>query len=586
MSQGRSGNTISPCESFTSNSFIQTVQAGSRLKVGWWSGNLCGGFVKLSLAPFKQPQMQQDFDNNLLKITCFGSNSGRCSASGCAHPCGARGGCEFYNSISDNERYDTTITVPYNLKGSYTLQMVAYIGTSSSPIYSCSRLEILGGSTDLSCPQTDISLPNLNCIQTPTTFYNITNIFQNTLGGPFCFSPTGSGSIDDAISETPVNVDCDPRGGCKGYAVPLKVPICNNTIGIDILSPFVSPHDVCAAATPTAPSIPTTTLDTTTVTPFSSAETTTDGLTSSSTLDVIWTTHSPTTSTSVETSVTDLTSSVVDPPPTTTKVEISSTTFTLSSSTITKPFESTKVVSSTERVFSTTVSESPSSETTIASSKTSSTNTLENPTSTGISSTVIAPTRTTTVANSHSSSDSYLTTTSIETTDYSSLSFVSFTGASSMLTTLSKTTSFSTIRIVEYTSSQTTTQTDSAGIPTRTFEVSLSTMASSSKVPPITAGTSFVPAVSSTRNSISETTLRSSQGAATISKSTSISRATSTAKSVNFLGTVGDNLPTPMPATDQYTPPTPSSIIGACGPQYGSCASGYCCSQYNYCGKY
>jgi hypothetical protein len=46
MSTTRAGVVDSPCESFDpQKSFIQTVPAGSRLKVGWISGNRGGKFL-------------------------------------------------------------------------------------------------------------------------------------------------------------------------------------------------------------------------------------------------------------------------------------------------------------------------------------------------------------------------------------------------------------------------------------------------------------------------------------------------------------------------------------------------------------
>lgn len=46
-------------------SFVQPVDAGSRLKVGWVSGNRGGGFVKLSLAKYKTGLTNADFTSYL-----------------------------------------------------------------------------------------------------------------------------------------------------------------------------------------------------------------------------------------------------------------------------------------------------------------------------------------------------------------------------------------------------------------------------------------------------------------------------------------------------------------------------------------
>lgn len=46
MSETRAGVTDTPCEDFDPTiSFIQNVTAGSRLKVGWLSGNRGGNFL-------------------------------------------------------------------------------------------------------------------------------------------------------------------------------------------------------------------------------------------------------------------------------------------------------------------------------------------------------------------------------------------------------------------------------------------------------------------------------------------------------------------------------------------------------------
>ena len=62
LSQTRPGYTGGPCETVDmSKSFVQSVDAGSRLKVGWVSGNRGGGFVKLSLAKYSTALKNSDF---------------------------------------------------------------------------------------------------------------------------------------------------------------------------------------------------------------------------------------------------------------------------------------------------------------------------------------------------------------------------------------------------------------------------------------------------------------------------------------------------------------------------------------------
>lgn len=54
---------------------------------------------------------------SVLRQTCFGYDDrpGRYAFGNCVHPCNGRGGCQFRNETSDNQRYDTSITVPTNL---------------------------------------------------------------------------------------------------------------------------------------------------------------------------------------------------------------------------------------------------------------------------------------------------------------------------------------------------------------------------------------------------------------------------------------------------------------------------------------
>ena len=83
MSSSRAGINAGPCENFDpATSFVQTVTAGSRLKIGWLSGNrggrplfsllnptsthsdtTLGGYVKLSMAPASSNIQQSSFDS-------------------------------------------------------------------------------------------------------------------------------------------------------------------------------------------------------------------------------------------------------------------------------------------------------------------------------------------------------------------------------------------------------------------------------------------------------------------------------------------------------------------------------------------
>lgn len=118
MSLSRTGNLRAPCEDVDPKTLIgYQVKAGDRLKIGWNSGNRGAGFVRLALAS-QSDMTEAAFNKSILKQTCFGIDvrPGRYAFGNCVHPCNARGGCGFQNSTTDNERYDTTITVPTNLK--------------------------------------------------------------------------------------------------------------------------------------------------------------------------------------------------------------------------------------------------------------------------------------------------------------------------------------------------------------------------------------------------------------------------------------------------------------------------------------
>eukprot|EP00842_Homolaphlyctis_polyrhiza_P001278 jgi/Hompol1/2150/HPOL_002048-RA len=205
------GVTTGPCEPADIN-FVTSyaVQAGARLKVGWDSGNHGGGFVRLALAP-ASTITAAEFNSSILKLTCFGYDDrpGRYAFGNCVHPCNARGGCFFQANVTDNEKFDTTITIPYNLaNGDYVIQLAAFVGNSADAVYSCSKITVAGGNPLLNCPAAPtISIPT--CVTAAAPDY--TALLAGTTPGQFCYSPTGPGNIDDAILEPPVNIDCDPR---------------------------------------------------------------------------------------------------------------------------------------------------------------------------------------------------------------------------------------------------------------------------------------------------------------------------------------------------------------------------------------
>lgn len=42
------------------------------MKVGWTSNNHAGGWVRIALAPYGQHKTHKAFDDNVMKITCYG----------------------------------------------------------------------------------------------------------------------------------------------------------------------------------------------------------------------------------------------------------------------------------------------------------------------------------------------------------------------------------------------------------------------------------------------------------------------------------------------------------------------------------
>ncbi|KAI8915913.1 hypothetical protein EDD86DRAFT_185782 [Gorgonomyces haynaldii] len=242
---GRPAQTTPPCENFDpATAFVQTVNAGDRLKVGWTSGNRGGGFVRLALAPYKTPLYVSTFNKNVLKVTCFGSDQrlGKYLFGSCNHPCNGRGSCA-YPKTANTERFDTGITIPTNLAaGRYILQLKAYAGVFQQPIYSCAMLQINGGNTNLKCtPNSGFTAPSCVTASAP----GFSTLVAASSYGSFCYSKTGTSSIDANVNVAPVNLDCDPRQTCEFANSP---ELCSPSIFRAIVAPQVSPH---AAACPT-----------------------------------------------------------------------------------------------------------------------------------------------------------------------------------------------------------------------------------------------------------------------------------------------------------------------------------------------
>jgi len=60
--------------------------------------------------------------------------------------------CQFQADVEDKERFDTTITVPYNLDdGNYVIQLMAFVANSPNAIYSCAKIAVFGGTSNMAC---------------------------------------------------------------------------------------------------------------------------------------------------------------------------------------------------------------------------------------------------------------------------------------------------------------------------------------------------------------------------------------------------------------------------------------------------
>ena len=66
----------------------------------------------------------------------------------------------------DINRYDTTMTVPTNLKpGFYVLQTTMLVGNDAKPYYSCAKLYIKGGDTSLNCRKSNRDILTYSCLK-------------------------------------------------------------------------------------------------------------------------------------------------------------------------------------------------------------------------------------------------------------------------------------------------------------------------------------------------------------------------------------------------------------------------------------
>jgi len=208
---GIQGN--SQCEGEFGNVFVTEVEAGDRLKVGWTSNNHGGGYARISLVPYGQHKSLTNFKNNVMKFACYGHDTrpGKYQFGDCKHPCNGRPGCQYQANANDAERYDTTIAIPTNLNGDYVLQVAMLVGNGG--VYnSCAKLRITGGNTGFSC-RSNKNPVTYSCLKAAGPA--LSTIQSGTKRGDFCYGLDGSvGTVDDNMSDVPINVECDPRQTC------------------------------------------------------------------------------------------------------------------------------------------------------------------------------------------------------------------------------------------------------------------------------------------------------------------------------------------------------------------------------------
>lgn len=190
--------------------------------------------------------------------------------------------------------------------------MKAWAGNSMLPIYSCSRIKVVGGNPDLSCARGVLEIPSCSIVsslefgnstvmegsgtimgsnnavmgrsvtssngtamirsnstlQTPNFGTNstlletqsctaqdqnlVSNILDQSLAGEFCFACDSAGSVDDDIASMPINAQCDARFGCNNIAV---VPsVCqietNGLVTGDVTIPDRAVACPCASPSP------------------------------------------------------------------------------------------------------------------------------------------------------------------------------------------------------------------------------------------------------------------------------------------------------------------------------------------------
>jgi len=188
--------------------------------------------VRLSMVPEGAEIVQDNFDMNVMKVTCFGhdTRANKTAFGQTVHPGNARGPCEYQTDPTDINRYDTGMTVPYNLKpGFYVLQTMMLQGNDGNPYKSCARLHVKQGDENLVCSGQGFPR-RTGCLEAGGGA--VSKILPaNARAANFCYQkPKGGniGHIDSDISKVPINVHC---AGGKTCGLSYKPSLCEQENG-------------------------------------------------------------------------------------------------------------------------------------------------------------------------------------------------------------------------------------------------------------------------------------------------------------------------------------------------------------------
>lgn len=135
----------------------------------------------------------------------------------------------------------------------YVLQWIGLTGSLLNPYYSCSKLNIVGGDSLVTCPAIP-EVPQTDCYQAFGPSKDL--LLNNTAVGNFCFDTTGvrnffsiyikTSTVNGDYCTPPVNADCDPRQSCDGAA---NVHLCEAQVK-GILDPSFPTQANCAFSPP------------------------------------------------------------------------------------------------------------------------------------------------------------------------------------------------------------------------------------------------------------------------------------------------------------------------------------------------